>query len=131
MSHWRWIWILWAVYIIAKKHPWSGPSTSTQYISTLHNYLTLNLFHLRRGESRDDLCNICLSLSQPFNPFLWQPMILLLHLLSSCLVLCPSPPPSYQSLSLYAIPKLFFFSISKIGLSEYQIVQQIFKAQTK
>lgn len=111
MSHWRWIWILWALYIIAKKHPWSGPSTSTQYISTLHNYLTLNLFHLRRGESRDDLCNICLSLSlSPSTPFYDNPWF---FFFISCLVVLSCAPHLLLHINPYLSMQYQNFSFSQ------------------
>ena len=96
MSHWRWIWIQWALYNWKKKkkHPWSGPSTRTLYISTLQNYLTLFLFCLismtQRTQGRP-LQHLPLSLSLSLSAL--QPLFMTTHnsSSSSSLVLSCAP----------------------------------------
>ena len=63
MSHWRWIWILWALHNW-KKHPWSRPSTSTliHFHITKLPYLILVLSKTQRTQGRP-LQHLPLSLS--------------------------------------------------------------------
>lgn len=110
MSHWRWIWILWALHNW-KKHPSSRPSTSTLYISTLQNYLTLFLFYLRRREPRDDLCNICLSLSLSLSAL--QPLFMTTHNSSSSSLVLSCAPHNLLHINPYLSVQHQNFSFSQ------------------